>query len=289
MASPIVVRYGGVESRSVDKVDVGIKIGIFGPGGAGKTTLAATAADSEFGSPALYLNARGNPEVVRSYGERIHVIDVDKFARVEAIRQDILRDPHCPFKTVILDNVSELHALDLRDQYGANAEIKWQMHSRSTADILALVRNWSDLATVPHLRLNVVFVMWETSETRTIRGQDVNRSELALNKALQAQVPGIVSWLGRLYIVGGPPTYTRCLDFRPIETQQVSKWQVDPEDPLTKLLPMEWYNPSLASVLDTLKGGKPWPADKHSKPRGAGAVAPPVGAPAAGNGASHDD
>lgn len=264
-AGAFLKKYGGIETVPVNELHSGIKIGIFGPGGIGKTTLAATVCDSEYGAPALYLDARGNPHVVSSYGDKIQVLPVSSFKDVERVRQDLLRDKDMPFKSVIIDNLSELMSLDLRDRYGANTDIVWTMHSATTADILGLVRNWCDLADSA-LALNVIFAMWETSEVRKVRSTEVTRSELSFNKALQAQVPGILSWLGRLYIAEERAPYARVLDFRPIETMHVAKWQVDPNDPRTAQLPMEMYNPSLASILDTVIGGKPWPTERHARP-----------------------
>ena len=195
-------KYGGIETRSVSEVTSGIKLGFYGPGGGGKTTLCGTAVESEFGSPMLYLNARGNPEVIRSKGDRIQVIDVKSYKEVESIRKDLYNDTECPFKSVTIDCVSELLALDLRDRYGADVKVEWTMHSATTADILGMLRNWVDMADWGP-RLNVFFVFWDTPEKRKIRGEEVDRWELQLNKALQAQAPGLVNWLGRVYVSGG--------------------------------------------------------------------------------------
>lgn len=267
-------KYGGIELEPVTNAgqDRGLAIGIYAPGGIGKTTLAATITDSELGSPALYLNARGNPHVVSSYGDRIQVVNITKFAQIERVRADLVADKDMPFKSVILDNVSEMFYMDLRDRYGPVGDVVWQKHSATTADVLQLVRNWMDLAIIGTKpdgsgpKLNVVFIFQETPEARIIAGKEVlSRSELAFNKALQFQVPTIVNFLGRLYITDGPPKYTRMLDFRPVEEVHQAKMQLDPEHPLTKAIPMQIYNPSLASILDTLRGNKPWPTAKHTK------------------------
>lgn len=255
--------YGKITSRPVSEMTSGVKMGFYGPGGGGKTTLVGTAVESEWGSPMLLLNARGNPHVIASKSDRIQVMDVKSYREVEDIRKDLAADPDCPFKSIAIDTVSELLALDLRDRYGATTAIEWTMHSASTADILQMVRNYSDLADWGP-RLNVFFVFWDTYEKRKIRGQDVDRNELQLNKALQAQVPGLINWLGRVYVAEGEPNYTRCLDFRPIETETVSKHQIDPNDPIQASIPMQQYRPHLGHILDAIKGGIPFPTASHT-------------------------
>lgn len=273
---PIVVKaYGGVEATPVNLAEWGAVIGVYGPGGAGKTTFVGTAVESEFGSPMYYIDARGHPEVLRHHGDKIHVAPFTTLDKLEKMRQDILKDGEFPFKTIVLDNVSEMWSRDLKNRYGPAAEVKWEMHSASTAGILSVVRNWSDLADLPGRKINIIFVMWETPEKRKIRGLEVDRSELSFNKALQSQIPGIITWLGRLYIVDGPPNYTRCLDFRPIESQQVSKFQIDRSDPRTSAIPMEIYRPHLGHILDTVRGGKPWPTAEHAGLRAAAGTTAP--------------
>lgn len=257
-------KYGGIAGVPVNEVKSGVCIGIYGPGGIGKTTLAGTICKSEYGWPAAYLDARGNPEVIRSYGDKVQVFPIAKFDQLDDWRKDFINDRERPFKTVIVDNLSELWAMDLRDRYGADADIKWEMHSATTADILQAARNLKDLSTI--YGVNVIIVAWDTPENRTIRGRDVSRSELAFNSKLQSQLPGIISWLGRLYIVEDSPPYTRCLDFRPIETMHQAKFQLDPDDAIAGQIPMQIWNPSLASIIDCIKGGQPWPTDKHAEP-----------------------
>jgi len=259
--------FGGIEAVPVNEVKAGVKIGIYGPGGSGKTTLVGTACDSEYGGPMLYLNARGNPQVIKSRKSQVVVVEIAKFSEVESVRKDIIKSLQAndfPFKSIAIDNVSDVHAQDLRDRYGPMTEVQWEKHSASTADILSMTRNFSDIADI--WGINTFFVLWETPEKREIRGRTVTRSEVALPGALQAQLPGIINWLGRLYIMDDAPRYTRCLDFRPIETQQVSKYQVDPDDSSYEGIDMEIYDPHLGHILDSIKGGLPYPVQLHQKP-----------------------
>jgi hypothetical protein len=234
----------------------------------GKTTLAATITDAadDLGSPALLLNARGNPHVIASYAGKIDIADITRFDQVEKIRADMLRDKAMPYKSIIIDNVTELWSMDLRDRYGPMTTVEWTKHSASTSDIMQLVRNWIDLAEIGP-KLNVIFVFQETPETRDIRGRTgVIVSEVAFNKALQSHIPSLINFLGRLYIHTDQPPYRRVLDFRPIDTIHQAKLQVDRDDQYASQIPFEIFNPSLASVLDTIRGKKPWPVEKHSDP-----------------------
>lgn len=266
-AAAFMRKWGGIEARTVDDIVAGLKIGVYGPGGAGKTTTIATCCNSPLGRPLLYLNARGNPHVVASRAEDITVVDIAKFSQIEDVRKDIigaLNKDEFPFRSIALDTVSDMVSQDLRDRYGPMTNIQWTDHSATTADGLNLIRNFSDLA--DNYGINVFFSFQETSETREIRGQSVNRSEIALNKALQSQAPGIINWLGRLYVLDDEPRYTRVLDFRPIEKQQVSKFQVDPDDARFKGILMEVYDPNFGDIIDAIKGGIPYPIDQHRKP-----------------------
>jgi hypothetical protein len=268
-ANRVIKSYGGIEISPVSSPDRGLVLGIYGPGGSGKTTLAATVTDAadELGSPALLLNARGNPHVITSYASKIDIANITKFDQVEKIRTDLLRDKDLPYKSIIHDNVTEMWSMDLRDRYGPMTNVDWTKHAASTSDIMQMIRNWIDLAeTGP--KLNVIFVFQETPETRDIRGRTgVIRSEVAFNKALQSHVPSLVNFLGRLYIHTEQPPYRRVLDFRPIDTIHQAKMQVDRDDQYASQIPFEVYDPSLASILDTIRGHKPWPAEKHAAPQ----------------------
>jgi len=264
-AATVVRKLGGLEVKPVSSEERGLVMGIYGEPGVGKTTLAASITDSVFGSPALYIDARGNPHVVNSYADRIDVVTINKFADLEAIRQDILRQKDLTYKTVIIDTLTEAWAIDLRDLYKPTADVTWQMHSASTADILQTVRNYVDLTTTGP-RVNLVFVMQETVEERTVLNQKINRYEIHFNKKLQEYLPALISFLGRLYIYESTPPFGRVLDFTPAPTVQQSKIQNDPNDPAARDIPYQIYKPSLAPLLDTIRGHVAWPTSTHIRP-----------------------
>lgn len=264
---PRLLKIGGVDIAPVEDDDRGLCIGIFAPGGTGKTTTAATITESEHAPRALWINARGNPHVVSHYGDAIDVAELPNFAANETIRKEILRmsADDCPWHTVVHDTMTTIWSRRLRDLYGPIADIDWTKHSATTADLIQYVNNWMDLADSGP-KLNQIFIFQEVGEARKIRGQDIaSRSEIAVNKALQSQLPGIINFLGRLYIEGDEEPYRRVLDFRPIESMHQSKFQVSRKHPATKDVPMVQYNPHIGHLLDTVRYGEPWPTDQHTR------------------------
>lgn len=265
-ALTVIRKLGGLDVKPVSNEERGLILGIYGEPGIGKTTLAATITDSEFGRPALYIDARGNPHVVNSYADRIDVVTIEKFAQLEAIRQSLLKDKTLDYKTIIIDTLTEAWSIDLRDLYGPTADVDWQKHSASTADVLQLVRNYVDLSTSGP-KVNVVFVMQETVEERTINNQKITRSEIHFNKKLQEYLPSLVNFLGRLYIYEQNAPFRRVLDFTPAPTLHQSKIQRDPNDPAARDIPYQVYNPSLAPIVDAIRGHVAWPVAAHERPR----------------------
>lgn len=264
-AQRVLKKYGGIEAKPVGPLDKGMVVGIVAPGGTGKTTVASTITDSPLGSPALYFDLRGNPFVISSYSDRIDVIQPPTFVALQKAIDEFENDKDSYHKSIIVDTVTEAHAIDLRDRYGPMAIVDWQKHSASTAAVLQLVRRLVALAEGPK-KINVVLTFHEVTEVRTIRGQkDVARAELAANKALQAQLPGIINLLGFLHIDSDTAPYTRLLDFTPAEKVHQAKFQIDPNHEILKTIPMQQWKPNLADMLETLRGEKPFPIEKHKK------------------------
>jgi adenylate kinase family enzyme len=257
-------RYGGIAIKPVTTLEAGVAMAIFGKGGVGKTTLAVTVTDSEFGTPALILNCFGNPHVVSSYEDRIDVAEITEFNQANNILSEILKDPKCRYKTVIVDHVTSLIAKRLHELYGAVADVDWKMYRDTTQDVLQLTMNGLLLTAAPR-KMNVIFLFQEASEERTVNGVKVNRAELAANKAIQEQFPGFIPFVGRLSVHGDIAPFHRLLDFTPVEKQHVAKIQRDPKHPLAGTIPMRIFKPSLAPILDTMHGKAPFPVDKHKE------------------------
>ena len=273
--------YGGVVPEPVAPLDSGVVLGLYGPGGVGKTTLVGTLADTELGYPVLLLNARGNPHVISSRADRIDVIHIKRFSQLEKIREGVMADPRCPYRSIVLDTVTELFAMDCRDLYGPTADVRWEKYEAAVTDGIQLTRNWTDVAMTKGI--NIVFIYQEVTRSVTVGSQKVEaRSEILLSKTLKSHVGGIVTFLGRLYTTTDIPP-RRVLDFTYNEMIHQVKFQVDPGDPVTSRMSSLQYDPSLASILDTVRGRQPWPTEKHQIRRAGRALnsPPPQPSPSA--------
>jgi hypothetical protein len=257
-------RYGGIAIKPVTTLEAGVAMAIFGKGGVGKTTLAVTVTDSEFGTPALILNCFGNPHVVSSYADRVDVAEITEFNQANKILEEIHKDPKCPYKSIIIDHMTAMLMVRLRELYGATADVDWTKHSATSADIFQLTLNALLLTAAPR-KMNVIFLFQESTEERAVNGVKVFRQEIGANKAVQEQWPGFVPFIGKLYIHGEIAPFHRMLDFTPAEKQHVAKIQRDPKHPLAGTIPLRIYKPSLAPILDTMHGKAPFPVDKHKE------------------------
>lgn len=96
------------KATAVDKINSAI---IFGEYGVGKTILAASADEIDEYAPVLIVDIEGSATGVGRLYPNVDVVAVDTFAKLEALRKDLLNEEH-PYKTVIFDtyNVAQNRA-----------------------------------------------------------------------------------------------------------------------------------------------------------------------------------
>lgn len=255
----------------------GVCFAIYGPPGAGKTTLAAQAADSEFGGKVCIIDCEGG---ARAVGDRhdIDVIPVQDsdtthengmgFQIVENILDDLVARK-LPYGTVIVDNMSELNAMcvshvirtvprnvdrrDLPDQKTWNT---------TTSAMLLLVRRFRDFAQASGT--NVIFVAWDRAQDDRVTG--VSKKDLGLNPALANQFPGLIDIVGYLTIAGKS---RRTLSFEASASSAAKFRRSATEAAMTVPgeLSYDFGSPNkpLKDLLDCLKGNVPFPAAKYTR------------------------
>src|SRR5262245_27807289 len=191
----------------------GTCIGIYGPVGAGKSTLAAQAADSPHAGKVLVIDAEGG---ARAYGDRddidvIPVPDSDDrhvdgmgFQIVEAVLNDLVAG-RLKCGTVIVDNMSELNAYctyDTLRTYGRNIDRKDRPDQKdwntTTSRMLLLTRRFRDFSQATGT--NVIFVAWDRLQEDRVT--NIAKKDMAFNPALANQFPGLIDVVGYLTITG---------------------------------------------------------------------------------------
>jgi phage nucleotide-binding protein len=87
---------------------------IYGDPGVGKTRLISTAQDHESTSPLLLVDIEGGTKTIRNRND-IEVAKIRSMSELIKLQNELYKEgDNLPFKTIALDNMSELQALDIK-------------------------------------------------------------------------------------------------------------------------------------------------------------------------------
>lgn len=287
MSDPVPIKVLGRKraytvSRASDLMaQVGVCFAIYGPPGAGKSTLAAQAVYSKFAGKVGIIDIEGG---ARAYGDRddIDVMSVKDsneqhrngmgYSQVEEILADLvagdLRPADAPqYGTIVVDNASELNAFctyDTMRTVPRNIDQKDRPDQKdwntTTSRMLLLTRRFRDYAQASGT--NVVFIAWDRTQEDRVTG--INKRDLAMNPALANQFPGLLDMVGYLTIKGKGQ---RTLSFE-ASAITAAKFRRAPNE-VAMSIPSEFeYNfgspeRPFADLIDCLKGGVKFPAHKY--------------------------
>lgn len=270
-----VVRPKYVIKRASQLGEWGVNCILYGPPGVGKTTLAVQAADCEYGAPVLVVDAEGGARAF-SHREDIYVASVTDedrrgFAELKDIYGDLEKrsltaDDGAPFKTIIVDNLSEItsmcvnHIVRTVSRNVSQAD-RPDLHDWQdvTAEMLTFVRNFRDYAR--NTGTNVFFIAWDrVGETTQFR-------ELGVNPALAQKLPGVVDIVGVLRVKGKD---RREVSFEASNSTR-AKFRRSGAEAANQVPTVIEYqfgtHRPMIDILNTLKGGMPWPTAKYASPR----------------------
>lgn len=237
----------------------GYNLTLYGKGGAGKTTLAATALNSRFirDGRMLHCNAEGNGHVLHHLGERMKFTQILRWGQVEALTTHFKAHKHDHgYDCVIWDNMSELQELHIRSIVPEGTDKQIQHYGKNTAAMLDFTRTWRVLS--EETKLVVIFIAWEDAwkeDTGTMH------SQVQFTPSLQKQFPGIVSSVGLLTAEG---RNLRKLSF--IASKNNDTKLNRSQDSNAMGIPLELYNPDLGPMLDTILGGDKFPTERYARP-----------------------
>jgi len=236
----------------------GVCFAVYGEPGSGKTTFACDAQYSEYGAPVCLLDIESGANSVTDIegAEHIPISSWDKLVSFK----DLCKKSKPPWKTIVIDNMSEALSLVMRKVAGLDA-IQIQHWNKVTSEILFYVREWRTIA--QRQDVNVVFIAWEAAERDAY--MDTIKHSLAFNPALRESFPGLIDWVCWLSVP--PNTNMRTADFRKTQRSQ-AKFRVSRDARASKIPLLFHYGPTDRPIVDLLavvKGGAEWPTAKYER------------------------
>jgi hypothetical protein len=245
--------------------------------GVGKTTIAGMFAGYPPACDVLVVDAEGGASVL-AHLDNVYVIRVNTWDQVEKILAQLERTPpdKVRYRTVVFDNLTELHAMLVNKIVGTGA-IEIQQHGVITAALMRFVRRVRDLSRPTqrngYAGINTVLIAWQATKESKERG--ITRQTVALTKALTEMIPGIPNNVGYITVLNNPPLNTRRLSFAVTPLNDAKMRRSSTDDALS--IPLDIYygkdqNP-IADMLRTIYEGVTFPSARYERPKGRGKVA----------------
>lgn len=222
----------------------GLNMVIFGPPGVGKTTLCATAQDSEFGKDVLYIDIEGGTRSIADK-EGITVFRPNGLADLVNIHQWLTTSEHS-FKTIVMDSITEAQRLILNEVLKTSKTPDMpglQDYGKTNEQLVKMIRVYRELSQTRGW--NVIFTALATEQKDESTGAVLVRPAL-FPKASEG-ITGAVDAVGYM-------TFTQDGQ-RVLRLQGTSSLIAKVRQPQTgPQLPDQLENPSLGALLDFMKG-----------------------------------
>lgn len=197
--------------RTIQETVKFLKLLIYGKSGAGKTNFALSAVLCPEMCPVLVLEAEGGLKTVakgifadgkkiKFASDKVKVIRIKKWSKFNEV-YDYLRDKKNPYKTVVLDSITEYQDLNLKHLIRVSRKTKpdkdedvadLRDYGKSTIQIKKLVRYFRDLD------MNVIFVA--LSKTTTDESTGIPSQDICLTRRLSEEVPALLDKVGFLRV-----------------------------------------------------------------------------------------
>lgn len=262
--------------RSNEQPLVGKFIVIYGRPGTGKTDLVASLADCELAKPIVYMNVEGGAWVFSSRDD-IAIINVNTYTDFSTALLRFCAQRKLPFRTLIIDNGSELQAYNAMSVMKGGTGIKdtamptqgqW---GASTAQMLNIARLCHDKLGA-QLGVNVILTAWEDARHDAGDTQFI-KSGVGFTKSLARSLPGIADIVGHLTVNNQG---TRVLSFQ-VGPYTDAKFRRDRLEAAAQTIPLtlafgQDHKP-LVDVFNALFGNKPFPVASYSRLQGQAKVA----------------
>jgi len=177
---------------------------IYGDGGIGKTTLAASACEVPAMSPVLHLNIENGAQSIREIYPDIDVVDIDNIMDLQSVYRDLHAHKGAGYKTCIVDNLTEgqqqgiEHILETAKQITDFTEFESASFSngawsKSSEQMRKLVRYFRALP------MNVIFICWKKNYSDNAKAD----WRPAFTKTFGGEAPGMVNSVYHYYMRDG--------------------------------------------------------------------------------------
>lgn len=231
---------------SPDKIEF-LNFLIYGEPGVGKTFLCGTAQDHKLTAPILFLDVEGGTVTLR-HRKDLDVIQLRSLDQIKKVHEDLRVNNDGYYKTVIIDSLSELADLDMREV------MRQMLQKRPDRDPdVADKREWGIVRT--HMRRIVrAFKDLPMNTIMTallIKDKDDTTGAVTyypqLSGKLKAEVPGFFDVVGFMQSTVKGEEVTRTVQFQKSE-------KVTAKDRTSSFGPI-LYNPTIPEMIELLHKG----------------------------------
>lgn len=234
----------------------GAMITIAGPPDVGKTTMASYAQDSPYGAPVAFIDCEAG---VRSIVHRddIGILECKTWSEVDKLVTAFKR--RCEFKTLILDNISELLEMCL-DSLTTGIPTFSEHYKPATSMMIDLVHRLKAVARLHGT--NIIILGWV--DDIKVEGKVV-RTTIALNPKTARRFAGTVDILGHMEFT--KDFNTRVLNFQAGSSTDIRfrRSKLEPSRQVPLHIPHKESDRVICDLLAVMRGNEPWPTEKYTK------------------------
>jgi len=233
-----------------------LKMLVYGPPGAGKTVLAATASEVPEMGPVLYVDIEGGTLSIRD--KKVDVLRVNTFTELVQLLE-ILRSGQHNWKTVVIDSLTEVQKLNM---YEVMKKVSMQdptrdpdipslrEYGKNTEQIRKIIRGYRDLAGT-----HVIFTALanEVKDEKT----GIVKTQPALTGKLAIEIPGFLDIVAYLSVAEQDGSEVRVL-----VTDMTSRVLAKHRAPISGVhLPRLLKNPDMKQIYQVVCKQKPLNVD----------------------------